>query len=135
MDDRLSTDDIQRLQGLLPQARVYADYATEDNLEEVLLRSRESWEEMVGEAVAFPERLDRALERLDGRIAKLQAQAEEAQATLKSLGKLHPVPGTDDFAECEHEGRVAQLMIAAVEEPLQGLKRAKDSVPDVAVIM
>jgi len=35
MDDRLSTDDIQRLQGLLPQARVYADYATEDNLEEV----------------------------------------------------------------------------------------------------
>lgn len=78
MDDRLSTDDIQRLQGLLPQARVYADYATEDNLEEVLLRSRESWEEMVGEAVAFPERLDRALERLDGRIAKLQAQAEEA---------------------------------------------------------
>ena len=72
---------------------------------------------------------------VDGRIAKLQTQAKQAEATLKSLGKLHPVPGTDDFAECEHEGQVAQLMIAAVEEPLQKLQRARDSLPAAAVIM
>jgi len=74
------------------------------------------------------------LERLDGRIAKLQAQAEEAQATLKSLGKLHPVPGTDEFVDCEHEGHVAQLLLAAAQATLLELQRARDSVPDVDAV-
>ena len=75
------------------------------------------------------------MERLNERIANLQGQADEAEATLKSLRKLRPVPGTDEFAECEREGQVAQLMLTAVEEPLQGLKGARDSLPDVAVII
>ena len=44
------------------------------------------------------------------------------------------MPGTTEFADCEHEGQVAQLRLTAVEEPLQGLKRARDSVPNVDLV-
>lgn len=135
--DRLSTDTIKGVQSLSVEAKEFVEYAekTREEVEEMLLRSPLSWEVLAEDALHFPGRLDHALERLNERIANLQGQAKEAEATLKSLRKLHPVPGTDEFAECEREGQVAQLMCTAAEETLQGLKRAKDSVPDVAVIM
>jgi len=135
MDDRISSDDIKRVQMLLPEAQVFADYASEDKLEDVLLRSRDSWEELVSEALQFPERWRWALERLNGRISKLQTQGKEAEATLKALGKRHPIPGTSDFADCEHEGQVAQLMLTAIEEPLQKLQGTKDSLPAVGLVL
>ncbi len=103
-------------------------------MEEELLRSPLSWEILADEALHFPGHLDHALERLNERIANLQGQAEEAEATLKSLRKLHPVPGTDEFAECEHEGQVTQLMLTAAQATLLELQRARDYVPDVDVV-
>jgi len=135
--DRLSTDAIKGIQSLSEEAKEFVEYAekTREEVEELFLRSPLSWEVLAEEALHFPGRLDYGLERLNERIVNLQGQANEAEATLTSLCKLHPVPGTDEFAECEHEGQVAQLMLAAVEEPLQKLKRARDSLPAVAVIM
>ncbi len=135
--DRQSKDVIGSVLSLMVEAKEFVEYAekTRDDVEQRLLRSPLSWEALAEDALHFPGRLDHALERLNERIASLQGQAEEAEATLKGLRKLHPVAGTDEFAECEHEGHVAQLMLAAAEETLHKLQRAKDSLPNVDVIM
>jgi len=118
------------------EAKEFKSYAEESKgeVEEELLRSPLSWEVEADEALHFPRRLDHALERLNERISKLQTQGKEAEATIKSLRKLHPVPGTDEFAECEHEGHVAQLMLAAAQATLLELQRARDSLPDVDAV-
>ncbi len=135
--DRQSKDVIGSVHSLTQDAKEFVEYAekSKEEVEEELLRSPLSWEALADEALHFPGRLDHALERLNERITKLQTQAKEAEATLKSLRKLHPVPGTDEFAECEHEGHVAQLMLTAAKATLVELQRARDSLPDVAVIM
>ena len=135
--DRQSKDVIGSVHSVTQEAKEFENYATQsrEEVEEMLLRSRESWEVLADEALHFPGRLNYALELLEKRITKLETQKEEAEATIKSLGKLHPVPGTDEFAECEHEGHVAQLLLAAAQATLQELQRARDSLPDVAVIM
>ena len=134
--DRQSKDVIGSVHALMVEAKEFVEYAekTREEVEQRLLRSPESWEVLVDEALHFPGRLGHALERLNERIAKLQGQADEAEATLKSLRKLHPVPGTDEFVDCEHEGHVAQLMLAAAQATLLELQRARDSVPDVDAV-
>ncbi len=135
--DWRSKEIISAVNSLMVEAKEFVEYAekTRDDVEQTLLRSPLSWEVEAEEALHFPRRLDYALERLNERIAKLQGQAEEAEATIKSLRKLHPVPGTDEFVDCEHEGQVAQLLLAVAQATLQELQQARDSVPDVAVIM
>ena len=134
--DRLSTDVIKGVQSLTPEAREFVDYVekTREEVEEMLLRSPLSWEVLADEALHFPGRLDHALERLNERISKLKTEKKEAEETLKGLRKLHPVPGTDEFVDCEHEGHVAQLMLAAAQATLLELQRARDSVPDVDAV-
>ena len=134
--DRQSKDVIGSVLSLTQEAKEFVEYAekTREDEEEALVRSPLSWEALAEDALHFPGRLDHALERLNERIAKLQGQAEEAEATLKSLRKLHPVPGTDEFAECEHEGQVGQLMLAAAQATLLELQRSRDSVPDVDAV-
>ena len=134
--DRQSKDVIGSVHSVTQEAKEFENYATQsrEEVEEMLLRSRESWEVLADEALHFPGRLNYALELLEKRITKLETQKEEAEATIKSLGKLHPVPGTDEFAECEHEGHVAQLLLAAAQATLQELQRARDSVPDVDAV-
>ncbi len=124
--DRQSKDVISSVHSVGQDAKEFKSYAEEsrEEVEEELLRSPLSWEVEAEEALHFPRRLDYALERLNERISKLKTQAKEAEATLKSLRKLHPVPGTDEFAECEHEGQVAQLMLAAAQATLLELQRA-----------
>ncbi len=134
--DLRSKEIISAVKSLIMEAKEFKSYAEESKgeVEEELLRSPLSWEVLAEDALHFPGRLDHALGRLNERISKLQTQGKEAEATIKSLRKLRPVPGTDEFAECEHEGHVAQLMLAAAEETLQGLKRSRDSVPDVDAV-
>ncbi len=134
--DRQSKDVIGSVHSVAQDAKEFQSYSVQsrEEVEEELVRSPLSWEVLANEALDFPRRLDHALERLDERIAKLQGQADEAEATLKSLRKLHPVPGTDEFSECEHEGQVAQLMLAAAQATLLELQRARDSVPDVDAV-
>ena len=134
--DRQSKDVIGSVHSLVPEAKEFKSYAEEskETVEQTLLRSPLSWEVLADEALHFPGRLDYALERLNERIAKLQGQADEAEETLKGLRKLHPVPGTDEFAECEHQGQVAQLMLTAAQATLLELQRARDSVPDVDLV-
>jgi len=131
--DLRSKEIISAVNSLMVEAKEFVVFGerSKDEVEEELERSPLSWEILADEALHFPGRLDHALERLNERIAKLQGQAEEAEATIKSLRKLHPVPGTDEFAECEHEGQIGQLMLAAAQATLLELQRARDSVPDV----
>ena len=135
--DWRSKEIISAVNSLMVEAKEFVGFGerSKDEVEEMLLRSPLSWETLADDALHFPGRLDYALERLNERISKLQGQAEEAEATLKSLRKLHPVPGTDEFAECEHEGHVAQLLLTAAQATLQELQRAKDSLPTADVIM
>jgi len=134
--DRLSTDIIKGVQSLTPEGREFVDYVekTREEVEEALVRSPLSWEVLAEEALHFPRRLGHALERLNERISKLQTQGKEAEATIKSLRKLRPVPGTSEFSECEREAQVAELMLTAAKAMLLELQRARDSVPDVDLV-
>ncbi len=99
--DRQSKDVIGSVHSLTQEAKEFKSYAEESrgDVEQRLLRSPLSWEVLAEDALHFPGRLGHVLERLNERIAKLQGQAEEAEATIKSLRKLRPVPGTSEFSE------------------------------------
>ncbi len=99
--DWRSKEIISAVNSLMVEAKefvVYAEQAREE-VEEALVRSPLSWKVLAEEALHFPGRLDHALERLEKRISKLQTQGKEAEATIKSLRKLRPVPGTSEFSE------------------------------------
>ena len=134
--DRQSKDVIGSVHSVAQDAKEFKSYAEEskEKVEEMLLRSPESWEVLADEALHFPGRLDYALERLNERISKLKTEKKEAEETLKGLRKLHPVAGTYEFVDCEHEGHVAQLLLAAAQATLLELQRARDSVPDVDAV-
>ncbi len=134
--DKQSKDVIGSVLSLTQDAKEFQSYAVQsrDDVEQRLLRSPLSWEVLADEALHFPGRLDHALERLNERISKLKTEKKEAEETLKGLRKLHPVPGTDEFVDCEHEGHVAQLVVGAAQATLLELQRARDSVPKVDAV-
>ena len=127
--DKQSKEVIGYVQSLLPKAREFQSYAEEsrEELEQILLRSQDSWEALVGEALQFSKSFRWGLKCLNERIA--ETQAEEAKEVLKSLPR--PIPGTEEFDDCQRQAQIASLTIRAAQETLQKLQRIRDSVPHV----